>query len=93
MDYATDHNIRAASFSVYIRMVLFHLSQKLKVSQHMKKGKAKRFESWIHTLARKAAFSSRDEQFGSTPSMEYGEEVESGSSLFLLSLQLGMMNR
>lgn len=24
LDYTTDHNIRAASFSVYIRMVLFH---------------------------------------------------------------------
>lgn len=45
--------------------------------------------SWIHTLARKAAFSSEDEQLGSTPSIEYGEELVSGSSL-LLSLQLRM---
>lgn len=45
---------------------------------------------YCFTLARKAALSSRDEQFGSTPRIEYGEELESGSSLFLLSLQLGM---
>lgn len=40
-------------------------------------------------MARKAAFSSEDEELGSTPSIEYGEELESGSSL-LLSLQLRM---
>jgi len=43
----------------------------------------------MHTLARKAAFSSEDEQLGSTPSIEYGEELERGSSLFF-PLQLGM---